>query len=93
MNHFVKLKQLTIKLANCRKLESSIFNALHAIPVGRVKLKRKLGQLVQTPVNPTVFLSPQLVISLPHISVCVNPHREFTAHMCRWWEGCTTLTR
>ena len=93
MNHFVKLMQLTVKLANCRKLESSNFNVLNAIPVGHVKLKRKLGQLAQTPANPTVFLSPQLVISLPHISVCVNPYREFTAHMRRGWGGCSTLTR
>lgn len=93
MKHIVKLKQLTRKLSNCRKLEMSIFNALKAIPVGHVKLKRKLGQLAQAPANTTVFLSPQFVISLPHINVCVNPFGEFTAHMCRGLTGCTALTQ
>lgn len=93
MKQSVKLKQLTRKLSNCRKLESSIFNALRAIPVGHVKLRRKLGQLAQTPANATVFLSPQFVIYLPHINVCVNPFWEFTAHMCRGLEGCTALTQ
>ena len=93
MKHTVKLKQLTRKLSNCRKLEFSIFNALRAIPVGHVKLKRKLGQLAQTPANATVFLSPQFVISLPHINVCVTLSGEFAAHMCRGLEGCTALTQ
>jgi len=93
MKQTVKLNQLTRKLANCRKLESSISKALRAIPVGHVKLKRKLGQLAQTPANTTVFLSRQFVISLPHISVWVNPFWEFTAHMCRGFGGCTALTQ
>jgi hypothetical protein len=93
MKQSVKLKQLTRKLSNCCKLESSFFKALGAIPVGHVKLKCKLGQLAQTPANATVFLSPQFVISLPHINVCVNPFWEFTAHMCRGLEGCTALTQ
>lgn len=93
MKQTVKLGQLTRKLANCRKLEVSIFNALKAIPVGHVKLKRKLGQLAQTLANTIVFLSPQFVISLPYINVCVNPSGEFTAHMCRGFEGCTALTQ
>ena len=93
MKQSVKLSQFTRKLSNCRKLETSIFNALRAIPVGHVKLERKLGQLAQTPANTTVFLSPQFVISLPHINVCVTPSGEFAAHMCRGLEGCTALTQ
>ena len=93
MKQTVKLKQLTRKLSNCRKLESSVFNALRAIPVGHVKLKRKLGQLAQIQANTTVFLSPQFVISLPYINVCVNPYGEFTAYMCRGLGGCTALTQ
>lgn len=89
MKQAVKLHQSDVKLSNCRKLESSIFKALRAIPVGHVKLRVELGQLAKTPANATVFLSPQFVVSLPHINVCVNPSGEFTAHMCRGLGGCT----
>lgn len=92
MKQSVKLAQLTRKLSNSRKLEMSVFKALSAIPVGHVKLGRKLGQLAQTPAITTVFLIHQFVISLPHINVCVNPYGEFTTHMCLG-VGCTALTQ
>lgn len=93
MKRAVKLNQLDVKLANCRKLESGVFNALKAVSVGHVKLRVKLGQLAKTPANATVFPSPQFAVSLPHINVCVNPFGEFTAHMCRGLGACTALTQ
>lgn len=57
MSNPVTLLQSDVQLANCRKLESSISNALQVFPVGHGKLNPQLGQLTESSSKPACSLS------------------------------------
>ena len=92
MQTILKLNQFANKLANCRKLESSIINDLSHFLVCEHKLDSKLSKLAKNPAITTDSQKTKFAISTPHINVCVNPYGEFTAHMCLG-VGCTALTQ
>lgn len=87
MRNLVTLRQSDVQLANCRKLESSISNALQVFPVGHGKLNPQLGQLTESSSKPACSLS-RPVWGFPPTHRCVpEPLREFDAYTCERTDG------
>lgn len=78
----VTLRQFDVHLASCRKLESSIFNALPMLPVGHGKLRRKLGQLNQSIANSTPSSSRSVCAVTPTHECVAEPRQVFAANTC-----------
>jgi len=77
MMSIVKLCQSDIQLANCRKLESSISNALSMIPVRHGKLHPKLENLDKCSAKPARSMA-RPVCHVPPTHECVpEPVQEF----------------